>query len=227
MTPVAAPLSTLVPRKQMFVCSIDETPVRVSVVSCFSTGSDSPVSVAWMMNKSFAAISRTSPGIMSPADNFTTSPGTSCCSGISFCCPSRSTVAVTLIIALSLAAALPARVSCTRRKATPRITIASITVPPGMSSVAYERIERTVSSTTSGLRTAVQSRCSHSCLRSWATSFGPYFVSRASASVSVRPIADELRDCKTAALSRVAASLRASTVRVEFNGLVMAMLLSG
>ncbi len=36
-----------------------------------------------MMNKSFADSSRTSPGIMSPADNFTTSPGTRSLSGIS------------------------------------------------------------------------------------------------------------------------------------------------
>jgi hypothetical protein len=57
---------------------------RVARVGFFSTGSDSPVSVAWMMNKSLAAISRTSPGIMSPADSFTTSPGTSSLSGISF-----------------------------------------------------------------------------------------------------------------------------------------------
>ena len=76
-----------------------------------------------MMNKSLAAISRTSPGIMSPADSFTMSPGTSCWSGISFGWPSRTTVAVTLIIALSLAAALSARVSCTKRSDTPRTTI--------------------------------------------------------------------------------------------------------
>src|SRR5665213_2722187 len=57
ITPVAAPLSTLVPRKQMFVYSMDETPVRLSVASDFSTGSDSPVSVAWMMNLSLIHIS--------------------------------------------------------------------------------------------------------------------------------------------------------------------------
>src|SRR5665213_47065 len=110
-TAVAAPLSTLVPRKQRFVCSMDWTLVRESLASVFSTGNDSPVSVAWMMNKSFEVSSRTSPGIMSPAESFTTSPGTSSLSGISFGWPSRNTVAVTLIIALSLAAALSAFVS--------------------------------------------------------------------------------------------------------------------
>ena len=84
MTPVAEPLSTLVPRKQVFVCSMHWTLVRGSRASVFSTGKDSPVSVAWMTNKSFAAIRRTSPGIMSPAESFTTSPGTRSRSGISF-----------------------------------------------------------------------------------------------------------------------------------------------
>ena len=51
--------------------------------SVFSTGIDSPVRVAWMTNRSLAERSRTSPGIMSPAESFTMSPGTSCCSGIS------------------------------------------------------------------------------------------------------------------------------------------------
>jgi len=44
----------------------------------FSTGMDSPVSVAWMMNRSFAAIRPHVAGNHVAADNFTTSPGTSC-----------------------------------------------------------------------------------------------------------------------------------------------------
>ena len=57
--------------------------VRVVVLTgagdrAFSTGIDSPVSVAWMMKRSLAASRRTSPGTMSPAESFTTSPGTSC-----------------------------------------------------------------------------------------------------------------------------------------------------
>ena len=77
ITAVAVPLSTLVPRKQVFVRSMVETLPRRSRASVFSTGMDSPVSVAWMTNKSFADRSRTSPGIMSPAQSLTTSPGTS------------------------------------------------------------------------------------------------------------------------------------------------------
>ncbi len=72
----------------------------------FSTGKLSPVSEPWLTNRSLAWTSRTSPGIMSPAASWTTSPGTRCATAISCGAPSRSTVAFTEIIALSLAAAL-------------------------------------------------------------------------------------------------------------------------
>ena len=62
-----------------------------------------------MMNRSFDEMIRTSAGIMSPADSLIRSPGTSSFSGISRSLPSRQTVAVTLIIALSRAAAASAR----------------------------------------------------------------------------------------------------------------------
>ena len=48
---------------------------------------------------------------MSPADNWTMSPGTSWLIGISLASPLRTTVAVTLIIAFNFAAAASARVS--------------------------------------------------------------------------------------------------------------------
>src|SRR6516165_3885329 len=80
-------------------------------------------------------ISRTSPGTMSPAESFTTSPGTRSRSGISLALPSRTTVAVTVIIALSLAAALSARVSCTKRSDMPSTTINIMIVPAAKSPV--------------------------------------------------------------------------------------------
>jgi hypothetical protein len=52
-------------------------------------------------------------------------------------CPPRSTVAVTLITALSFAAAASAGDSCTNRSETPSITIGPITVPDRKSPVAY------------------------------------------------------------------------------------------
>ena len=49
----------------------------------FSSGIASPVSVDWLMKRSFAEISLRSAGIMSPADSRTMSPGTSCSIGTS------------------------------------------------------------------------------------------------------------------------------------------------
>src|SRR5450432_1132799 len=79
--------------------------------ACFSTGKLSPVSDPWLTNRSLAWRMRTSPGIMSPAASWTTSPGTNWPRGTSRGSPSRTTVALTEIIALSLAAALSARAS--------------------------------------------------------------------------------------------------------------------
>ena len=169
MTAVAAPLSTLVPRKQMLVCSMDgDVRARIAGVGFFDRhrlAGERGLDDEQILGRK----KRTSPGIMSPADSFTTSPGTSSCSGISFGWPSRITVAVTLIIALSLAAALSALVSCTKRSETPSTTMTSITEPPRCR-WNFRRGKgqdgQDVSKITSGLRTAIQSRCSHSCLRS-------------------------------------------------------------
>src|SRR5262249_9142553 len=54
ITAIADPLSMLVPRKQRLVRSIGETFSRGSRASVFSTGSDSPVNVAWMIKRSLA-----------------------------------------------------------------------------------------------------------------------------------------------------------------------------
>ena len=96
------------PKKQRLDDSNGEIPARVSRASNFSTGRLSPVSVAWMMKRSLQESKRTSPGIMSPAESLTMSPGTSSRNGTSRVLPSRTTVAVTLIMALSLAAAASA-----------------------------------------------------------------------------------------------------------------------
>jgi hypothetical protein len=72
---------------------------------------------------------RISAGIMSPAASFTMSPGTNSASGISWAAPPRITVAVTLIMALSFAAASSARASCTKRRTTPKMTMMTMTVP--------------------------------------------------------------------------------------------------
>ncbi len=130
-TAVAVPLTTLVPMKQMFgsssrscwsaairLADFSRTAPRVSY---FSTGSASPVSTAWLMNRSRDSIRRMSAGIMSPADRRTMSPTTSSPMGISRSSPRiprssrRSTVAVFRTMALSASAALPERYSCQKR----------------------------------------------------------------------------------------------------------------
>ena len=66
-TALAVPLCTLVPRRagwehrRAFVRRSAQSP------SLFSTGTDSPVRLAWLQNRSLAASTRASPGIMSPA----------------------------------------------------------------------------------------------------------------------------------------------------------------
>ena len=66
-------------------------------------------------------------------------------------------VAVTLIIALSLAAAVSARVSWTKRSETPNATISNMTKPArtSPSGAIKEMVARTSSRMTSGLRAAM------------------------------------------------------------------------
>ncbi len=216
MIAVAEPVSTLVPRKHVLDRSIGVRFSRTSGPSVFSTGMDSPVSVAWITNRSLAETSRASPGTISPADNFTTSPGTNCWRGTSFCCPSRTTVAVTRIMALSAAAALSARVSWINLNDSPRSTMTRIMMPVATSPVTKEMTARTVSRITSGLRAAVQSRCPQPCCFSRPTSFGPYWIKRAAASSSVRPAADVANISKTSAVAmRAASSRRGQALRAD------------
>ena len=162
-TAVAAPLSTDVPKKQMFPHSSGDWRPGGTGASDFSTGIDSPVRLDWMRNRSLAAISRTSAGIMSPAESLTKSPGTTSRKGTSWGWPLRIAVAVTRIIALSLAAASSARDSWTNRRPTPRTTIETITQPARASALRKETSDRTPSRITSGLRRARSSRHCQPC----------------------------------------------------------------
>ena len=172
-TAVAVPLSTLVPMKQMFLSSVGELAVLGSGSWNFSTGNDSPVRLPWLTKRSLEESTRTSPGIMSPADSLMMSPGTRSRSGISFAAPSRTTVAVTWIMAFSFAAAASARASCRKRSPTLSTTMAAITVPARASPVAKEIAESVASRITSGLRMIFSRRMNQPCRRSCATSFGP------------------------------------------------------
>ena len=86
----------------------------VQVVGTFSTGSLSPVRLAWPTKRSLASIILTSAGIMSPADRCTMSPTTTSSMGISVLGTSlRVTVTVVVIMSSSFSAALPLRASWT------------------------------------------------------------------------------------------------------------------
>jgi hypothetical protein len=192
--------------KHVFFNSVGELTIVVSASWNFSTGNDSPVRLPCTMKRSFAESTRTSPGIMSPAESLMTSPGTRSRSGISFGAPSRSTVAVTWFMALSLAAAVSARASCTKRSPTLSTTMAAITVPARASPVANEIADRVASRITKGLRMIFKRRRGQPCFLSSATSFGPTARARPSASVCVRPCAVVRKDCSNSSPSFRAAS---------------------
>ena len=186
-TALAAPLSTLVPRKQRQRRSNGDAFGVASGRADFSTGMDSPVSAAWLTNRSFAERSRTSAGIMSPAASFTTSPRTTSRSGISRSSPSRTTVAVTRIIERSVSAAALACVSWMKRSSTPRKIITPMTVADRLSPERRETVASTTSSTTSGLRMARKRRHRQLSRTPLGSSFGPSAASRSRATPSVSP----------------------------------------
>ena len=177
-----------------------------------------------LTNRSLQESTRTSPGIMSPADSLTISPGTRSRSGISFASPSRMTAAVTWIMALSFAAAASARASWMKRSATLSATIAAITVPARASPVPNEIADKAASRITSGLRMIFSRRIGQPCRRSCATSFGPAVRARSSASAWVRPAAVVCKDPRSSSPSFPAASRTAGETRMLwfFAGLEMA-----
>ena len=151
---VAEPETTFVPMKTRLRCSSGVASAPPPSAGArrwanFSTGSDSPVSADCAMNRSRAASTRQSAGIMSPADSSTRSPGTSWRIGIS-CGVCRSTVAVLLTIALSSSAARIERCSWTKRIAVLSTTIAPMTIVVFRSAVAYETSASVVSSRLNG-----------------------------------------------------------------------------
>ena len=171
----------------MLVSSIGTVVAAFVSTSNFSTGNVSPVSELWITNRSFATSMRTSAGIMSPAASVTTSPGTSWDTAISWGCPSRVTVAVTEIMAFSLAAALSALASWTSFSPRLKAIISDIMVPARKSPVANETLAKTVSRITSGLSTACQISLPIPIRWSLASTLGPYLASRVRASSAVNP----------------------------------------
>ena len=104
---------------------------------------------------------------MSPAESRITSPTATSSRGSSRSAPSRSTVAVVCSMPVSLSATLPLRVSCTKRRAPERATMAVMmtTVAQLRSSgaantrsVKTETPASASSTTVKGLRKAAHSR---------------------------------------------------------------------
>ena len=89
----------------------------------FSTGSDSPVSDAWLTNRSFDSMMRMSAGIMSPAARQTTSPGTNSVISTSSLPENRFTKQVFLTIFINESVASLAFHSCQKRRMALQTTI--------------------------------------------------------------------------------------------------------
>ena len=110
-TAVALPDTTLLPMSAMFSHAVAESDTAADL-GTFSTGSLSPVRLAWLTNRSFVSMMRTSAGIMSPADRWMMSPTTTSSMGTScFGASSLVTVTVVVIMSSSFSAALPLRAS--------------------------------------------------------------------------------------------------------------------
>ena len=168
----------------------------------------------WLTKRSLEVSRRTSPGIMSPAARLMMSPGTRSRSGISLAAPSRTTVAVTWIMALSFSAAASARASCQKRSPTLSATIPAITEPARASPVRKDIADKVESRMTSGLRMIFRTRMGQPCFFSCATSFGPVVRARSSASACVSPAADVRKSRSSASPSFRAASRTAGETRI-------------
>ena len=101
--------------------------------SVFSTGSDSPVSAAWLINRSLASTIRASAGIMSPAIRRNMSPGTTSAMASSRSserpfAPRRTTQQVLETIFLRESAASAPLDSCTKASKPETITITAMII---------------------------------------------------------------------------------------------------
>jgi len=172
--------------KHMFLSSTGEFAAFGSASWNFSTGSDSPVSVPWLTNRSFADRIRTSPGIMSPADRLMMSPGTRSRRGsLGLAITDHSGGHVDHGLELRGSRTCTSFLQESERDA--EHDHASHDASGTGSPVAKEIDERTASKITSGLRRMIKKRINQPRCRSCATSFGPAVRARESASLCVRP----------------------------------------
>ena len=195
ITPVAVPLSTLLPMKQMFCRSNGSWLSSAGTISVLSTGIASPVSADWLTCRVLAASRRISAGTRSPAAICTISPGTSWSTGISSsragpAMGRRCTLARVLTIARSLAAAWLERCSCRKASVTLSTTMTQMTTAARASPVTQDTAASDSSRAFSGFFARPASSCAMVCRFSRATWLGPMRARRTAASASVRPSTD-------------------------------------
>ena len=174
-----------------------------STPGSFSAGYVSPVSVASSAKRSFASSSRQSPGMMSPASNMTTSPGTTSSTWTSTGLPLRMTRASIWTMARSLATALLAPRSCQNpsRPLTAtmlRMMMESVRSPRKILMIAAKIRMRII-----GLLNCVSSRRRVVVLRLAARVLGPYVSRRLEASPADSPLGLLPTTSKTSELGRL------------------------
>ena len=185
--PVAMPLITEVPMQTKFAARPGSSTGETSSDASFSAGYASPVSRAWLTNRSRAASSRQSPGTMSPAFSSTTSPGTSRSTATSSIVPLRSTSAFSPTDRRRASTVFSALACWTTSSTTLNRMMPTMSAKLVTSPVHADRPLANSRMRIRGL--AKRSRSwRHSGRRRWASaSFGPYLTRRRSTSSAVSP----------------------------------------
>ena len=167
--------------------------------------------LAWVMNRSLQEMSADVGRHHVPGREFDDVAGHQLADRLFLGLPSRSTVARTLIMARSLAAALSARASCTKRSTTPRTTMSSITMPRSESRrSANETAASTSSRITSGLTNGLDQQLQVGMPFLAGHDVGAVLLQTPRRFLGERPILEVSSFCKTSSGSLWAASMSCS-----------------
>ena len=191
-TPVADPAVTTLPCRQAWLVPGAISPVGPASAADLVTGSDSPVSTAWLTMRCLARSSIRSAGTVSPVSSRTTSPGTSSSVGTSRSIGLRPSVGRLTTVAVPGSTERSAQACQDLRSWLARITqliTASPAIKAALAALAVTAVIAAIaiSSSTNGLaaaRTSSANRCGTGAV---AMTFSPCWCSRACASASVRP----------------------------------------
>jgi hypothetical protein len=184
-TPHPFPALTIVPMNARLTESVSATPCLVGSED-FSAAVDSPVRMLSLHSRPDTSIRRRSAGTTSPTASRTTSPGTKAVTSTVSKSPSRRTTAVWWRLECNCAAVRSARYSLKK----PSPTLAKRITPMMTACVRSPRKNDNTAVAAKSTRRALRScrpstaRALTPCVR---TAFGPYFSSRAAASVRESP----------------------------------------